>query len=37
MIYKFAAADMDGTLLNDTNEITPHTSRNHPPGSRYRD
>ena len=23
MIYKFAAADMDGTLLNDKNEITP--------------
>ena len=25
MIYKFAAADMDGTLLNDKNEITPYT------------
>ena len=25
MKYKFAAADMDGTLLNDSNEITPHT------------
>ena len=23
MKYKFAAADMDGTLLNDANEITP--------------
>lgn len=25
MKYKFAAADMDGTLLNDENEITPYT------------
>ena len=25
MIYKFAAADMDGTLLNDNNEIAPYT------------
>ena len=25
MTYKFAAADMDGTLLNDKNEITPDT------------
>ena len=25
MKYKFAAADMDGTLLNDSDEITPHT------------
>ena len=25
MEYKFAAADMDGTLLNDVNDITPHT------------
>lgn len=25
MNYRFAAADMDGTLLNDKNEITPHT------------
>ena len=25
MNYKFAAADMDGTLLNDSNEITSHT------------
>ena len=25
MNYKFAAADMDGTLLNDENEITPYT------------
>ena len=25
MKYKFAAADMDGTLLNDSNEITPYT------------
>ena len=25
MQYKFAAADMDGTLLNDANEITKHT------------
>lgn len=25
MKYKFAAADMDGTLLNDENKITPHT------------
>lgn len=26
MRYKFAAADMDGTLLNDFNEITPYTT-----------
>lgn len=25
MKYRFAAADMDGTLLNDSNEITPYT------------
>ena len=25
MQYKFAAADMDGTLLNDANEITAYT------------
>lgn len=26
MRYKFAAVDMDGTLLNDSNEITPYTA-----------
>ena len=34
MIYKFAAADMDGTLLNDKNEITLIHHRNNPAGSR---
>ncbi len=33
MQYKFTAADMDGTLLNDANEITTHTVEIHPPGS----
>ena len=28
MQYKFTAADMDGTLLNDANEITKHTVEN---------